>query len=532
MMAMKRAIRSCVGGSDPGPLSSPSGPKVGFEVGKARLSGGRRRPPAARHERRGNADTIPWRRLRSGPVIIPYEAKRCLGGLEPRTSGSSFCWIKEIYDHWHWTTSAGGRVGWWPSGHRSPLSNTGVHRRTEGGPRAQESSIGPICNRRRCLAQDLCTQGGTPHRHCISQAAERSFQEQVSRGNDNVRFSTVKIRLALWLSFDLSFAFSYENIAKAFAMSREIGCVKMKTSSSPRKLESCVFPPRPVRAPPRCPLGGQSWDTDLKRPRAGEIVFETTAVFWKFKEQGSIREGFEGEGANRTGCIDRRSRAIREPWGSLLERTGSSSLEPDIYTYISYLPIDERHRRRLDDRARAQAASAFHIHNTVNENTTCNDPLEEIVKAMSCIEAEDIACVVDSYAPDFVKMHNGKVTDTPITKDFWSGTFMLVDIAMYYDVQENVATNQASLRYTETVTTTDGSVKTFKTSINRTLFAQKCFVFSSDSDEEVIEKVQIVCDLFRGSPSPVGPYKTAHIVGCLRHGGELLEGTMNFAMLP
>ncbi|EJK68187.1 hypothetical protein THAOC_10656 [Thalassiosira oceanica] len=92
-----------------------------------------------------------------------------------------------------------------------------------------------------------------------------------------------------------------------------------------------------------------------------------------------------------------------------------------------------------------------------DENTTCNDPLEEIVKAMSCIEAEDIACVVDSYAPDFVKMHNGKVTDTPITKDFWSGTFMLVDIAMYYDIQENVAINQASLRYTETVTTTDGS---------------------------------------------------------------------------
>ena len=29
----------------------------------------------------------------------------------------------------------------------------------------------------------------------------------------------------------------------------------------------------------------------------------------------------------------------------------------------------------------------------------------------------------------------------------------------------------------------------------------------------------------------VGPYKTAHIVGCLHH-GELLEGTMNFALLP
>ncbi|EJK67297.1 hypothetical protein THAOC_11694, partial [Thalassiosira oceanica] len=84
MTAMKRPIRSCGGGSDPGPLSSPPGPeaasaRVSFEVGKARLSGGRRRPPVARHEGRGNADTIPWRRLQSGPVIIPNETKRCLG---------------------------------------------------------------------------------------------------------------------------------------------------------------------------------------------------------------------------------------------------------------------------------------------------------------------------------------------------------------------------------------------------------------------------------------------------------------------
>ena len=39
-----------------------------------------------------------------------------------------------------------------------------------------------------------------------------------------------------------------------------------------------------------------------------------------------------------------------------------------------------------------------------------------------------------------------------------------------------------------------GEVKTFKTANNRT-FAQKCFVFSVYSDEEVIKKVQIVCDL-------------------------------------
>lgn len=111
-----------------------------------------------------------------------------------------------------------------------------------------------------------------------------------------------------------------------------------------------------------------------------------------------------------------------------------------------------------------------------------------------------------------------------------------------------------------------GEVKTFKTANNRT-FAQKCFVFSVDSDKEVIKKVQIVCDLFSRVTKPyvsktgvagrphlgvpgkitgsvesadlpeiitaVGPYKTAHIVwDVFLHHGELLEGTMNFALLP
>ena len=50
-----------------------------LEASKARLSDGRRRPPGARHERRDKRSTIMWRRLRSGPVIIAFEAKRCLG---------------------------------------------------------------------------------------------------------------------------------------------------------------------------------------------------------------------------------------------------------------------------------------------------------------------------------------------------------------------------------------------------------------------------------------------------------------------
>ena len=107
-----------------------------------------------------------------------------------------------------------------------------------------------------------------------------------------------------------------------------------------------------------------------------------------------------------------------------------------------------------------------------------------------------------------------------------------------------------------------GEVKTFKTSNNRT-FAQKCFVFLVDSDEDVRKMVQIVCDLFSTVTKPymsktgvagrphlgvpgnitgsvesgdlpeiitaVGPYKTAHIVGCLHH-GELLYFGGSFDM--
>ena len=105
-----------------------------------------------------------------------------------------------------------------------------------------------------------------------------------------------------------------------------------------------------------------------------------------------------------------------------------------------------------------------------------------------------------------------------------------------------------------------GEVKTFKTANNKT-YAQKCLVFFVDSDEDVTEKVKIVCELFSKVTKPyvsktgvvgrphlgvpgkitgsvgsddlpniitaVGPYKTAHIVGCLHH-GDLLDGTMDF----
>ena len=52
-----------------------------FEIGKARLSGGRWRPPVAQHGGGDHVYMIVWRRLVSASVIIANEAKRCVGSV-------------------------------------------------------------------------------------------------------------------------------------------------------------------------------------------------------------------------------------------------------------------------------------------------------------------------------------------------------------------------------------------------------------------------------------------------------------------
>ena len=90
----------------------------------------------------------------------------------------------------------------------------------------------------------------------------------------------------------------------------------------------------------------------------------------------------------------------------------------------------------------------------------CEDPISAVMTAMDCIEGADSVCATDAYADGFAKIHNGIDTNLEMTPDFWAGTFMLVDISMDYDVQENAPSpNQATLSYVETVHVTDGSSK-------------------------------------------------------------------------
>ena len=59
--------------------TQPTGYDSRGKASRARLSDGRRRPPAARRDGRDKAETILWRRFRSGPVIIVVEVKRGIG---------------------------------------------------------------------------------------------------------------------------------------------------------------------------------------------------------------------------------------------------------------------------------------------------------------------------------------------------------------------------------------------------------------------------------------------------------------------
>lgn len=90
----------------------------------------------------------------------------------------------------------------------------------------------------------------------------------------------------------------------------------------------------------------------------------------------------------------------------------------------------------------------------------CPDPLESILATLECITEEDATCASAGYHSDrFRKLHNGVDTNTTIDGGgaFWTAAFSFVDLHLDYDHQLNVGPNQASIRYIETVTMTDGS---------------------------------------------------------------------------
>ena len=89
----------------------------------------------------------------------------------------------------------------------------------------------------------------------------------------------------------------------------------------------------------------------------------------------------------------------------------------------------------------------------------CEDPLTAIMKTLDCVVAEDEPCASSGYDLNFVKLHNG--INTNVTGlgsgEFWTGVFALLDMELDYSHQANIGPNQASVRYVEKVTFTNGA---------------------------------------------------------------------------
>jgi hypothetical protein len=90
----------------------------------------------------------------------------------------------------------------------------------------------------------------------------------------------------------------------------------------------------------------------------------------------------------------------------------------------------------------------------------CPDPLASILATLGCVEQANATCASSGYdGAKFVKLHNGIDTNTVIDDggDFWTGAFAMIKIEMDINHQMNTEKNQASVRYVEKVTFTDGS---------------------------------------------------------------------------
>ncbi|MCO7225578.1 hypothetical protein [Pleionea sp. CnH1-48] len=90
---------------------------------------------------------------------------------------------------------------------------------------------------------------------------------------------------------------------------------------------------------------------------------------------------------------------------------------------------------------------------------SCEDPVEAVLRIMTCIENENAFCAASGYDSKFAKLHNGIDTNTDKPGYFfWLGAFFFIDFKLEFDHIEPVGDDQVSLRYVETVTFNDGDV--------------------------------------------------------------------------
>lgn len=90
--------------------------------------------------------------------------------------------------------------------------------------------------------------------------------------------------------------------------------------------------------------------------------------------------------------------------------------------------------------------------------TPCPDPLTEVLKTLDCFQQEDLNCTIAGYdTANFRLLHNGIDTGVDMSDPFYFvGIFLSVDFTLDFDHQAVVGANKLSLRYIETLVTTNG----------------------------------------------------------------------------
>jgi len=94
------------------------------------------------------------------------------------------------------------------------------------------------------------------------------------------------------------------------------------------------------------------------------------------------------------------------------------------------------------------------------DSGACANPLEEIIRIMTCITNKDSACANTGYNwLRFNKYHNGQNTGVQIwpIDIYWSMAMKFSTFTLDYDYTKNIGRNKASVRYVETVQMSDGT---------------------------------------------------------------------------
>ncbi|CAN0160290.1 unnamed protein product [Ectocarpus sp. 8 AP-2014] len=147
--------------------------------------------------------------------------------------------------------------------------------------------------------------------------------------------------------------------------------------------------------------------------------------------------------------------------------------------------------RQLSGRGKGKRGSSSSDSSSDSSDDGCADPAQAILDLFDCFEAEDIPCVVAGYGPGFETYHNENLaaTDLQFTEEFWTLSLLVLDFDFDVKFYKNLGSNQATVRYVQTVTTTDG------VSVGAPSSTEYPFSYARDQHEHVIATLNDDCQV-------------------------------------